>query len=124
MTESLLGIVLVLEALLVFFVALTVFGLKALPAVAALAGGGTLIVVLVLGAGLLRYRWGVWLGWLLQAVLVTTGIVLPVMYFIAAGFVAIWVYCFVKGRQLDRAKAQFPPPTEETARASKKHWYS
>ena len=100
-SESLLSIVLGLEAVLMFFVTLTAFGLKAVPPVTAFAGGGGLLVALVLVAGLLRFRWGVWLGWLLQAVLLATGILLPVMYFIAAGFVAIWVYCFVKGRQID-----------------------
>ena len=100
-SESLLSIVLGLEAVLMFFVTLTAFGLKALPPVAAFVGGEALLLLLVLTAGLLRYRWGVWLGWLLQAVLLATGVLLPVMYFIAAGFVAIWVYCFVKGRQID-----------------------
>ena len=100
-SESLLSIVLGLEAILMFFVTLTAFGLKALPPVTAFVGGGALIVLLVLVAGLLRFSWGVWLGWLLQAVLVATGILLPVMYFVGAGFAAIWVYCFVKGRQID-----------------------
>ncbi len=105
-TESLLSIVLGLEAVLMFFVTLTAFGLKAVPPVTAFAGGGGLLIALVLTAGLLRFRWGVWLGWVLQAVLVATGILLPVMFFIAAGFVAIWVYCFIKGRQIDRQRSQ------------------
>ncbi|MBU1587607.1 MAG: DUF4233 domain-containing protein [Actinobacteria bacterium] len=105
-TESLLSIVLGLEAVLMFFVTLTAFGLKAVPPVTAFAGGGGLLIALILTAGLLRFRWGVWLGWVLQAVLVATGILLPVMYFIAAGFVAIWVYCFIKGRQIDRQRSQ------------------
>jgi len=105
-SESLLSIVLALEAALTFFVTLAAFGLKVLPLGPALAGGGALILLLVLCAGLLRFRWGVWLGWLLQGVLVATGILLPIMYFIAAAFVAIWVYCFVKGRQIDRARSQ------------------
>ncbi len=105
-TETLLSIVLGLEAMLMFFVTLTAYGLNAVPAVTAFVGGGILIVVLVLAAGLLRYSWGVWLGWVLQGVLVATGILLPVMFFIAAGFVAIWVYCFVKGRQIDRHRSQ------------------
>jgi hypothetical protein len=63
-------------------------------------------VALVATGGQLRFPWGVWLGWLLQAVLVATGILLPVMYFVAPAFVAIWVYCFVKGRQIDRARAR------------------
>lgn len=113
-TESLLSIVLALEAILVFFVMLTAFGLKALPPAAAFGGGVALIVVLVLTGRLVRYRWGVWLGWLLQAVLVATGILLPVMYFIGLGFAAIWIFCFVKGGQLDRAKAQFEQTQEET----------
>lgn len=104
-TESLLSIALGLEAALVFFVMLTVFGVRALPAAAAFLGGLALIVALVLVGGLVRYRWGIWLGWVLQAVLIAIGLVLPVMYAVGAGFVAIWVFCFVKGRQIDRARA-------------------
>ena len=105
-TESLLSIVLGLEAVLMFFVTLTAFGLKSVPAVTAFAGGGALLVALLLASGLQRFRWGVWLGWVLQAVLVATGILLPIMFVIAAGFVAIWVYCFVKGRQIDHQRSQ------------------
>lgn len=117
-SESLLSIALGLEAVLVFFVMLTAFGLKALPPVAAFGGGIGLILLLVLAGRLVRYEWGVWFGWALQVVLVATGILLPVMYFIGLGFAAIWVFCFVKGRQLDRAKARFdsqhPNTLEET----------
>ena len=105
-SESLLSIVLGLEAVLMFFVTLTAFGLKALPAVAAFVGGGALLLLLVLTAGLLRYRWGVWLGWLLQAVLIATGILLPIMFLIGAGFAGLWVYCFIKGRDIDRQRSQ------------------
>ncbi|CAN5247006.1 hypothetical protein BH11ACT5_BH11ACT5_23270 [soil metagenome] len=100
-TESLLSIVLGLEAILMFFVTLTAFGLKAVPPVTAFVGGAVLIVMLVLVSGLVRFRWGVWLGWVLQAVLVATGILLPIMFVVAGAFVAIWVYCFIKGRQID-----------------------
>ena len=105
-TETLLSIVLGLEACLVFFVTLTAFGLKALEPAPAFIGGAALIVALVLVAGMLRFAWGVWLGWVLQAVLIATGILLPVMYVVAAAFVAIWVYCFIKGRQIDRHRSQ------------------
>lgn len=111
-TESLLSITLVLEAVLVFFVMLTAYGLKSLPATAALLGGLGLIVLLVLVSRLQRYRWGNWLGWVMQAVLVATGVILPVMYFVAAVFVGIWIFCFVRARQLDRATRAY---REETA---------
>ena len=92
-----------------FFVTLTAFGLKAVPPVTAFVGGGALIVALILAAGLLRFRWRVWVGWLLQAALVATGILLPIMFGIAAAFVAIWIYCFVKGRQIDAARSLIEP---------------
>ena len=111
--ESLLSIALGLEAALVFFVTLTAYGLRALPAVAAFAGGAALIVLLIVTGRLVRYRWGIWLGWVLQGALIATGILLPVMYFIGAGFAGIWVFCFVKGRQLDAAKTANHHPEQE-----------
>ena len=107
-TESLLSIVLGLEAVLVFFIALTVFGLHALPAPEAFGGGAILLVLLVLGSMLVRYRFGVWFGWVLQVVLAATGILLPALYIAAAFFIAMWIFCFVRARQLERVT----PPTE------------
>lgn len=106
-TESLLSITLALEAILVFFVTLTAFGLKAVDPFSAFVGGGALIVLLVVTGRLVRFSWGVWLGWALQVMLLVTGFVLPIMFFIAAIFVGIWVFCFVKGRQLDRARTNY-----------------
>jgi hypothetical protein len=103
-SESLLSIVLGLEAVLMFFVMLTAFGVKVLPPAIAFGGGIALIVALLFAGRLLRYSWGVWVGWLLQAALIALGIVLPVMYVIGIGFTGIWVYCFVKGRQIDISK--------------------
>jgi Protein of unknown function (DUF4233) len=116
-TESLLSITLALEAIVVFFVALTVYGLEQLPAGIALGGGVALILILALDARLVRSAAGVWLGWVLQVVLILLGLVTPVMWFVGAGFAGLWVFCFVKGRQLDRAKAEYlaahpsPEPT-------------
>ncbi|MFZ2963435.1 MAG: DUF4233 domain-containing protein [Rhodoglobus sp.] len=114
-TESLLAVALLLEAVLAFFVTMTAFGLKALPPVPAFAGGAVLIALLLVTGRLVRFEWGTWLGWVLQAVLIGLGILLPVMFFIGAGFAGIWVYCFVKGRQLDAAKLAHPDnPEQET----------
>ncbi|MCY7412674.1 MAG: DUF4233 domain-containing protein [Salinibacterium sp.] len=107
MTEILLSIVLGLEAILVSFVSLTAFGMRALDPLPAFLGGALFIAALIIVAGLLRYRWGLWLGWVLQALLIATGILLPAMFVVGTGFAAIWVYCFLRGRQIDRNKAQF-----------------
>ena len=106
-SESLLSIALLLEAVLVFFVVMVAYGLKVLPP-GTVFGGGALLVVLLIVAGRLAGRSaGVWLGWVLQAALIAIGILLPLMYFIGAIFAAIWIYCFITGRRLDRQKAAY-----------------
>jgi hypothetical protein len=105
LTESLLTIVLGMEAVLVFFIALTVFGLHALPPLEAFGGGAVLVMLLALTTRIVRYPWGVWVGWVLQLVLIATGILLPALYIAAAFFVAIWIFCFVRARQIDRANS-------------------
>ena len=110
-SESLLSIALGTEAALLFFVGLTAYGLRTLPAPVALGGGAAGIVVLVIAARFVRYPAGVWFGWVLQAALLLTGLILPVMWGIGALFVAIWIYCFVQGRRLDRRPAEAPTPT-------------
>ena len=106
-SESLLSIVLLLEGFLVFFVALAAFSLQVVTPVQALVGGLVLIVLIAIAGRAARYPAGRWLGWVLQLALVALGLVLPLMYLIGAGFLALWAFCFVKGRSLDAAKAAF-----------------
>ncbi|HRN28306.1 MAG TPA: DUF4233 domain-containing protein [Terrimesophilobacter sp.] len=114
-SESLLSIVLGLEAFVIFFAALTVFGLRELAAPVAFGGGAVLIVAFMVAAYAMRFSWGVWLGWLLQAVLVSLGFVTPVLFAVAAVFVALWVFCFVTGRRLDARKFEGDVSTESAA---------
>ncbi|MCY7325219.1 MAG: DUF4233 domain-containing protein [Microbacteriaceae bacterium] len=114
-TESLLSIVLVLEALLVFFLTLVVFALDALPPAAAFIGGGVLFLILIALGRVLRYSWAVWVGWLMQIVIILTGLLEPLMFGIGAIFVALWTYCFITGGRLDaRNAALFPDDTADT----------
>jgi len=119
-TELLLSIVLVLDATLIFFVALTAFGLRALAPAPAFIGGAVLIIAFVALARMLHRPWAVWVGWALQVALIALGFVLTPMFVVGAGFATIWTYCFVKGRQIDVAKTQalgsstMTTPDEET----------
>lgn len=106
-TESLLSIVLALDAILVFFVMMAVFGLDLLPPAVVFGAGIGLIVVMALAGRLLSKPWGVWVGWALQGVLIALGAILTPMYVIGVLFTAIWTYCFITGRRLDRRNAQF-----------------
>ena len=51
-----------------------------------------LAALMVAGAALLRRPWGIGLGSLLQLAFILTGIVLAVMFVIAAIFATIWLY--------------------------------
>ena len=103
--ESLLSITLGLEAVMFFFPMLVTFGKQTLPPAVAFGGGIGAIVVLALASRLTGNRAGVWFGWLLQAAILATGFIEPFMFAVGAVFLALWVYCFVKGGQLDRQNA-------------------
>ena len=106
-TESLLSIVLLLEAVLLFFVSLVLFGLKTLSPAIAFGGGAAFVVVILLTLLLMRRPAGIAVGWVIQAGLIALGLLNPVMYLVGAGFAALWIWCFVRGRQIDRARRDY-----------------
>ena len=103
--QNLGAIVLGFEAVVMFFAALVIFGLKALPAPVALIGGAVLCLLLLANTVLLRYTWGYALGWALQGVIALACILVPLLSIVAAIFIGLWIYCMVKGKQIDRANA-------------------
>jgi hypothetical protein len=103
--RSLGSIVLGFESVVMFLAALVAFGLKALPALPALGGGAVLCLALLAGAGLLRYRWGYAFGWVLQAAVIASALLVPVMWIVGVLFVGLWIYCMVVGARIDREKA-------------------
>jgi len=102
--RSLASIVLGFELIVVFLAALVLFGLHALPPVVALAGGGILCLVMLATIGLLRFSFAYVIGWIIQAVVVVSGIFNPVLFFVGAMFAAMWAYCIVSGTRIDRQK--------------------
>jgi hypothetical protein len=118
-TESLLSIVLLLEAIVLFFVALVLFGLKTLPPGIVFGGAGAFVVVILIDIVILRWSVGVALGWVIQAALIALGVLNPVMYLVGVGFAAFWVWCVVRARQIDRLKqAALVEPVETTTPAT------
>ena len=67
-------------------------------------GAGAFIVLLVATTAVLRYRWGVVIGWVWQAALIACGILMPLMYAIGVGFALLWIWCFNRGRRIDAAR--------------------
>lgn len=103
--ESLLSIALGMEAGVLLFVTIYLFGARVLePAVAWSAGGAAILVVGLL-AGLQRYGWAVVAGGAAQLGLIALGFLAPAMFVLGAVFGAIWLWCFLKARSIERMRA-------------------
>jgi hypothetical protein len=100
--------VLLLEAFVVFFATLAVFGLKRgeFPPALILGIGIGLSVVMVLACAVLSKPWGVGLGWILQIVLILAGIVEPMMFLVGALFGLAWWYGIRTGIRIDSEAAK------------------
>lgn len=103
--ESLAAIALGLEAIVLFFATVTIRGLRPeSESVLILVGGAVLLVLFAVLAGLQRHTWALWVGGVLQLVLIATGILNPVMFVVGAGFAALWAWCVWRGHTLDRQR--------------------
>lgn len=71
-----------------------------------LVGGVVLAVLCLLAAGALRSRYGVTLGWLVQALTLASALVLPAMVIVAGIFGGLWFLCLHQGRRMDAENAE------------------
>jgi hypothetical protein len=108
--ESLGQVILVFESIIVFLAGLVVFGLKALPAGVepwwGIVGGAVLAVLMIATSGVLRWRWGIIAGWVLQFVLLAGALLVPAIVIVVIIFGGIWAYANIKGAALDRRNAR------------------
>jgi len=100
--RALCSSVLVGEALVVFFALLVAARLADVATGTVLAVGGSLAVTCLVAVWLLRYRWGYAAGWLLQALVVGCGFVVPAMFFLGALFAALWFVAIRLGSAAER----------------------
>ncbi|MFA5607612.1 MAG: DUF4233 domain-containing protein [Leucobacter sp.] len=102
--KALASIVLGFELIIVILIGLTLFGLGALePRETGLFLGGGLAVVIILGLAFMRFgRVGIVIGWVVHALMLATGILLPMAVIVGLLFTALWIYCMIKGAQIDR----------------------
>lgn len=108
--ESLGQIVLAFETIIVFLAGLVVFGLRVLPDTVpdwwGVVGGAVLAVLMLATCGVLRHRWGIVVGWVLQVLLALAAFLVPAILIVALVFGAMWGYATIKGASLDRRNAQ------------------
>jgi hypothetical protein len=116
--ESLGSIVLAFESVVVFLGGLVAYGLRALPEPIppwwGIVGGSVVAVLMILTGGVLRHRWGIAVGWVLQVVVALSALLVPAMLFVALIFGGMWGYATIKGAALDRRNARLRSEIDET----------
>ncbi|MCX4236681.1 DUF4233 domain-containing protein [Streptomyces sp. NPDC020707] len=73
---------------------------------------GIAMVLCLLLCGVITRPGGVQLGWALQVLLIASGFVVPVMFFLGAVFAALWWASVHYGRKVEEAKARFAAQAE------------
>jgi hypothetical protein len=107
--RALASIVLGFELIVVVLIGLAIFGLSLLsPRELGLWIAGGLALACVAALGMMRVgKVGIVLGWIVHALMLATAIILPTALVVGVLFTALWIYCMVKGRKIDRDRAQF-----------------
>lgn len=117
--ESLAQIVLGFESVIVFLGGLAAYGLGALPDAVpqwwGIVAGSILALLMIATTGLVRYRWGIGLGWAWQLVVVLGAFLVPALALVGLIFGAMYAYATIKGGALDRRNAQRAQTTSPPA---------
>ncbi len=97
--------VLVSEALVVSFFLLVAKEVTDVPGgVLAAVGGGTILACFTVTA-LLRYPWAYAAGWLLQAVLLASGFLVPAMFALGVIFTLLWWAALAAAARIEEVQA-------------------
>jgi hypothetical protein len=107
--RTLTASVLVAEAFVLFFATLVAKDLSTVDdsTLWAVGGGGAAACLLL--TALLRQTWAYVAGSLLQVLVILSGLVVPVMFFLGAVFAALWVLAIYLGRRVARLQADRGP---------------
>ena len=110
--RALSSILMAFESLVVFFATLVAFGTKALGptnenAATVWAAGLTLAVTLIITPGFLGKPGSYIFGWVLQVIVVFTGVWVPLMYVVGGIFLCLWIWAMVAGGTIDKARAAY-----------------
>ncbi|MFC0358785.1 MULTISPECIES: DUF4233 domain-containing protein [Kytococcus] len=111
MSRRFTSVTLFFQSFAVFFGALTARALAHargdVHSTSYLVGGSALAVACLVTMVVLKRRWGVTLGWVLQVLTVLCGLVEPAMFVVAAIFLGLWVAALYWGHRMDELTRQF-----------------
>ena len=106
-TKATLGsLVMVFQSVVVFFATLVGFGLQVHPDPAVIWGVGLgLSVILMIFPAVLGKPGTYFIGWVLQAVVISLGLWVPLMYLLGVVFLGMWAWGMIAGGTIDKARA-------------------
>lgn len=118
LTQSLGAIVLGFQSMIVVLCGLVIFGLRVLPDEIpdwwAIVAGVVVAGAMMLTTMVLQYRWGVWLGWFLQALVAASALLVPGIWLVVAIFGGMWAYAMIMGPRLEARGAQMAAGNDST----------
>lgn len=107
--RALASITLGFELIIVVLIGLAIFGLNLLdPRELGLYLGGGLALACILALIFMRVgNVGIYLGHLVHVAMLSTALILPAAGLVALLFTGLWVFCLIKGRQIDRQRGEW-----------------
>lgn len=105
--RTLTSMLLAFQSFVVFFATLVAFGLKVANTTGVWVVGLVLALLLIATPAVLGKRGSYIWGWLLQVLVLLTGIWVPLMWFVGGLFVCLWAWAIIAGTTIDKARANF-----------------
>ena len=105
LTAKLGAVVLGFESVIVVLAGLASFGLRVLPDWIpdwwAIVGGAVVALLMVAATTVLEHGWGRALGWVLQAAVAASALLVPGIWLVVLIFGGMWAYAMIMGPRLE-----------------------
>ncbi|MBE7954845.1 DUF4233 domain-containing protein [Microbacterium sp. R1] len=122
LVQKLAPVVLGFEAIVVFLVGLTIFGLRQLPDGVeqwwAIVAGAVLALACIAIAGMITKPWALTAGWVVQALVALSAFFVPSILLVVLIFGGMWAYATIGGARLDARRPVEPSTETQTTQIS------
>ncbi|GAA1146161.1 hypothetical protein MOX01_18270 [Microbacterium oxydans] len=122
LVQKLAPVVLGFEAIVVFLVGLTIFGLRQLPDGVeqwwAIVAGAVLALACIVIAGMIAKPWALTAGWVVQALVALSAFFVPSILLVVLIFGGMWAYATIGGARLDARRPVEPSTETQTTQIS------
>lgn len=122
LVQKLAPVVLGFEAIVVFLVGLTIFGLRQLPDGIeqwwAIIAGAVVALACIAIAGMIMKPWAITAGWVVQALVALSAFFVPSILLVVLIFGGMWAYATIGGARLDARRPAGPTTETQTTQIS------